>query len=170
MARHALPLLEWHDRRMNPEHTDSQRLDRNWTSLLQELRVVETGVQLLTGFLLILPFQERFDAVDPTMRLVYLVTVVCSIASTVLLVAPVGIHRLVFHRHRLASVVSAAHRFAYAGLLLLGIALAGVTAIIFDAVLGHAAAAVAGSCSLVVLGGFWVVVPLWVRRNGGDRN
>src|SRR6185295_3403721 len=54
----------------NPE-----RLDRNWSSLLQELRVTQTGVQLLTGFLLTLPFQQRFDRLDALMRAVYVATV-----------------------------------------------------------------------------------------------
>ena len=59
--------------------TETERLDRNWASLLQELRVAQTGVQLLTGFLLTLPFQQRFDLLDDDMRVVYLVTVGCSI-------------------------------------------------------------------------------------------
>src|ERR1700709_2032026 len=94
--------------------TPTERLDRNWTSLLQELRVVQTGVQLLTGFLLTLPFQQRFDVLDQQMRTAYLATVACSVGATVLLIAPVGIHRLLFRRHRLQVLVSAAHRCAYA--------------------------------------------------------
>ena len=50
-----------HDAR---SETPTERLDRNWSNLLQELRVVQTGVQLLTGFLLTLPFQQRFDILD----------------------------------------------------------------------------------------------------------
>ena len=63
--------------------TETQRLDRNWLSLLQELRVVQTGVQLLTGFLLTLPFQPRFDGLSTTMRVIFLATVSCSVAATV---------------------------------------------------------------------------------------
>ena len=63
--------------------TETERLDRNWLSLLQELRVVQTGVQLLTGFLLTLPFQPRFDGLNATMRAVYLTTVGCSVAGNV---------------------------------------------------------------------------------------
>ena len=81
--------------------TETERLDRNWASLLQELRVVQTGVQLLTGFLLTLPFQQRFGALNLTMRVTYLATVACSVSSTMLLVAPVGMHRLLFRRHQL---------------------------------------------------------------------
>ncbi|HYB34680.1 MAG TPA: DUF6328 family protein [Mycobacterium sp.] len=146
--------------------TATQRLDRNWASLLQELRVEQTGVQLLTGFLLMLPFQQRFEALNVTMRAVYLATVACSVSSTVLLVAPVGMHRLLFRRHELKQLVSAAHRFALAGLSLLGLALAGVTVIIFDTVAGHIAAVVAGICALVALVVLWVALPLWVRAAG----
>ncbi len=84
--------------------TETERLDRNWASLLQELRVVQTGVQLLTGLLLTLPFQQRFDILDDDMQVVDLATVAFSVAFTVLLVAPVGMHRVLFRRHRLKSL------------------------------------------------------------------
>jgi Family of unknown function (DUF6328) len=144
--------------------TETQRLDRNWLSLLQELRVVQTGVQLLTGFLLTLPFQPRFDVLSTTMRIVYLATVGCSVAATVLLEAPVGMHRVLFRRHRTQFLVSAADRLAYAGLLLMGLALIGVTVIIFGAVAGPPAGAIAGACAGVAQLGFWVMLPLWVRH------
>jgi Family of unknown function (DUF6328) len=144
--------------------TETQRLDRNWISLLQELRVVQTGVQLLTGFLLTLPFQQRFDELNATMRVIYLATVGCSVAATVLLEAPVAMHRLLFRRHRTQYVVSAAHRFAYAGLLLMGLALTGVTVTIFGAVAGPVAGAVAGGCAALAELGFWVLLPLRVRH------
>ncbi|KAA1249450.1 hypothetical protein F0Q45_15095 [Mycobacterium simiae] len=150
---------QW-DHRQRRE-TELQRLDRNWNSLLQELRVVQTGVQLLTGFLLTLPFQQRFDIL--TLHGVYLATVACSVGATVLLIAPVGMHRLLFRRHRLVVLVSAAHRCAYAGLVLLGLALTGVTVIIFDAVSGMAAGLIAGACALVLFALFWVLVPLSLR-------
>src|SRR6201996_8751400 len=116
--------------------TEAQRLDRNWLSLLQELRVVQTGVQLLTGFLLTLPFQARFDGLNTTMRVIFLATVGCSIAATVLLESPVAMHRLLFRRHLTKFLVSSAHRFAYGGLLLMGLSLTGVAVIIFGAVAG----------------------------------
>ena len=144
--------------------TETQRLDRNWLSLLQELRVVQTGVQLLTGFLLTLPFQPRFDGLSTAMRVVYLTTVGCSVGATVLLEAPVGIHRLLFRRHRLLSVVSIAHRLAYSGLLLMGLALTGVAVIIFGVVAGHTAGVIAGVCAVTAQFFFWVAVPLWVRH------
>lgn len=168
---------QWNDRPVDVDHpqddqnwdrsarseTPTERLDRNWSNLLQELRVVQTGVQLLTGFLLTLPFQQRFDVLDHDMRKVYLATVACSVASTVLLVAPVGMHRVLFRQHRLKSLVSAAHRMAFAGLLLLGLATAGSTVVIFDAVAGRTSGVVAGTTALAAFGAFWVVVPVWMR-------
>jgi hypothetical protein len=152
------------DRRARDE-TETERLDRNWSSLLQELRVTQTGVQLLTGFLLTLPFQQRFDRLGEDMRIVYLATVALSVASTVLLVAPVGMHRLLFRRHRLNTLVSTAHLCAIAGLMFLGAALVGVTILIFNTVAGPLAGAVAGVCAGVVLVFFWAAVPVWQRRS-----
>lgn len=143
--------------------TEAERLDRNWANLLQELRVVQTGVQLLTGLLLTLPFHDGFEEVDHTMRMVYLVTVACSVASTALLIAPVGMHRMLFRRRRLNLLVTAAHRCAYAGLLLLGVTIAGVTQLIFDTVAGRTAGVIAGATTLVIYLGFWLVLPLAMR-------
>ena len=148
----------------NRDETEAERLDRNWSSLLQELRVTQTGVQLLTGFLLTLPFQQRFTVLDGTMRTVYLITVACSIGSTVLLVAPVGMHRVLFRRHRLDAIVSISHGCAVAGLVLLGVALAGVAVVIFDTVMGRTGAWIAGGCTLAAFIVLWFLVPLSLRR------
>jgi len=147
--------------------TETERLDRNWSQLLQELRVEQTGVQLLTGFLLTLPFQQRFTRLDGVMRTVYLVTVACSLGSTVFLVAPVGMHRLLFRRHRLKTLVDAAHSYAIIGLLLLAIALAGVSIVIFYAVVGTTGGWIAGACTLSALACFWFVAPLRHRGEKG---
>lgn len=157
---------EW-DRRVRGE-TEIQRLDRNWADLLQELRVVQTGVQLLTGFLLTLPFQARFTILDTTMRVVYLATVVASVGATVLLVAPVATHRLLFRRHQLADLVAAGHRYAFAGMILLGVALTGVIVLIFDTVAGMGAAIAAGISFAVFFTGVWLFGPLYQRRREPD--
>jgi O-antigen/teichoic acid export membrane protein len=151
------------------DETEAQRLDRNWSSLLQELRVAQTGVQLLTGFLLTLPFQQRFSQLDSVMRIVFLVTFGCSVGATVLLVAPASMHRLLFRRHRLNTLVSAAHTYAMAGLLLLGVALGGVAVVIFDAVLGATEAWIAGGVTLLAVAAFWYAMPLVGRRDDDNR-
>lgn len=144
--------------------TQAERLDRNWNSLLQELRVTQTGVQLLTGFLLTLPFQNRFNTLGRPLQTVYLGTVACSLAATVVLVAPVGIHRMLFRRHRILTVVSVTHRCAYLGLLLLGAALIGVAAVVFGTVLGSTAAVLAALVTAAAMTAGWVVLPLRLRE------
>jgi hypothetical protein len=153
------------DKRWDPDRaeTETERLDRNWASLLQELRVTQTGVQLLTGFLLILPFQERFTQLNGPMRVVYLVTVSSSLVATALLVAPVGMHRVLFRRHRLEALVSASHFYALAGLLLLGIAVAGVAVMVFYLGAGTTAAWIAGAVMLIAVVLFWFLLPLRER-------
>lgn len=146
----------------------TQRLDRNWSSLLQELRVTQTGVQLLTGFLLTLPFQSRFDTLGTGLHGAYLLTVAASLGATVLLVAPVAMHRTLFRRHKLGELVSAAHRCAYAGLILLGAALTGVAVVVFGAVLGNPAAAVAGVVTALAMVIVWVGYP-WSMRHWSRR-
>jgi hypothetical protein len=143
--------------------TQTERLDRNWSTLLQELRVTQTGVQLLTGFLLTLPFQQRFDRLDGSMRAIYVATVACSIAATIALVGPVAAHRLLFRQRRLKVLVSAAHRLALAGLALLGLALVGVTVVVIDMVYGREAAVSSGAFALLGFLAVWLVLPLLLR-------
>ncbi|MTE15714.1 DUF6328 family protein [Nocardia aurantiaca] len=145
--------------------TATERLDRNWNSLMQELRVVQTGVQLLTGFLLTIPFQNRFDTVSEPMRMLYLVVVAASIGATVCLIAPVAAHRMLFRRHRIENVVTAAHRYAIVGLGLLGVALTGVAVLIFGIVGGTWAGVVAGIAFGSLFAAIWVLHP-WHQRRG----
>src|SRR3954471_17419414 len=79
--------------------TPTARLDRNWGDLLQELRVVQTGVQLLTGLLLTVPFQARFGDLTGPQRVLYLVVFSLSASSPGLLIAPVALHRALFRQH-----------------------------------------------------------------------
>jgi hypothetical protein len=145
------------------DETPTEKLDRNWASLLQELRVAQTGVQLLTGLLLTLPFHDRFAELSALLRAVYLVTVGCSIASTVLLASPVAMHRVLFRQHRLDQLVAAAHKTTYVGLMFLGISLVGVTVLVFGAVTGDGGGVLAGAAALVAFLLFWVVLPVAMR-------
>ena len=146
---------EWNYRARH--ETETQRLDRNWAALLQELRVVQTGVQLLTGFLLTLPFQQRFTDLTDFEVGVYLVTVALAVLSTMLLIAPVGIHRALFRQHALPALVSTAHKLTVCGIATFGGALVGVVLLIFSFVVsprvGLAAAVVAAAifCGLSLL-------------------
>src|ERR1700753_290333 len=106
-AAHPERDTSWNEQQRH--ETPLERLDRNWNDLLQELRVVQTGVQFLTGFLLTLPFQQRVTELGATARDVYLAPVSAAVLATAALVAPVSAHRLLFRRHARDSMVAVAH-------------------------------------------------------------
>jgi hypothetical protein len=138
-------------------------LDRNWNELLQELRVAQTGTQILTGFLLTLPFSTRFADLDTSQERLYLAVLLGSVVATGLNVAPVAYHRILFRRRRRRWLVSAANIAARAALLMLALDSAGVVLLVFDVVVGRTAAVIAGGAVLVFLLGLWGVVPLVER-------
>jgi len=143
---------------------DEERLDRNWGELLQELRVTQTGVRILTGFLLTIPFSTRFDSLDDLQRTIYLCVLSGSMLATALLVAPVVYHRILFRRHERVWLVAAGNRAAKAGMVALAATVCGVMWLVFDVVVGRTAGVVAlcvSSASFVVL---WWLVPLVLRR------
>lgn len=149
---------------------DRERLDRNWTDLLQELRVAQTGVQLLTGLLLTVPFQARFAELSDQQRTVYLVVASLSVFAAGLLITPVVLHRVLFRLNARETLVAAGQRFALAGFAVLGLAVVGVITLIFDIVLGGSAAVIAGAVAFVVISALWAVGPIALRRaNSTDR-
>lgn len=150
------------------DETPTERLDRNWGDLLQELRVAQTGVQLLTGFLLTLPFQQSFPKLSHTQHALYLLTVGTSITATALLQAPVAIHRALFRRHRREETVLLAHRLAIAGMIALGFALVEVGALIFFVTISTAAAITAAVLVAVLVVVLWLLIPVMARGKSDD--
>lgn len=157
---------EWN--RAQRDETETQRLNRNWNSLLQELRVVQTGVQILTGFLLTLPFHDGFEELGGALRVIYLITVSCAVGAAILLAAPVALHRALFRQHQLGLIVTAAHYLSFAGLTLLGLALSGAVTVVFGATAGPVPSAIAGVVTLVVFSLAWGILPLWLRAVAGS--
>ena len=145
--------------------TEAQRIDRNWIELLQELRIVQTGGQVLTGFLLVLPFQDRFAEIGAGARALYLAVLSLTLASTVLLLAPVMIHRAVFRSHRKDRVLRLSARLARTGLAILAIALVGLVALVFPLVLGTAWGLVAAAVMAAFVAVMLFAVPARVRHH-----
>jgi Family of unknown function (DUF6328) len=144
--------------------TEGQRLDRNIDEMLQELRVAQTGVQILFAFLLTIAFQQRFPQVTDFQRTVYVTTLLLVAAATGLLIAPVSFHRIVFRQRQKRTLVKATHRLATGGLVLLLFALVGAVLLILDVVLGTRQALLgAGGVALWFIL-FWYVIPLRARR------
>ena len=142
-----------------------EQITRNWNELLQELRVLQTGVQILTGFLLTVPFTERFGDLEDHQRALYLAVLAGSVLTTLLIVAPVSFHRLLFRRQQRVWLVAAGHVCARAGLALFGLVSSAVVLLVFDVVVGPVAALVAGAAALSGFVLLWYVVPWLAARD-----
>jgi len=148
------------------DEAPGERLDRQWSELLSELRVTQTGIQLLAGFLLTLPFQQRFAELGGWLRLVYLAAVVAATLATLFVLAPIVSHRILFRAHLKDRLVATSHTLARVGLGLLGIAVTCVTTLTFGFLLGRPAGLAVGVLTLAVCVGLWVALPLAVGRRG----
>jgi Family of unknown function (DUF6328) len=146
------------------DETEEQRDDRNLAELLQELRVAGLGVQVLFGFLLSLPFTNRFATISRGERDLYLACLALSAVATALLLGPVAYHRLVFRRGQKEGLVRAANVMAIAGLCTVGLAVSASILLVTSYVAGGLAgglvtAFVAGTFALL-----WFAFPLTRRR------
>jgi hypothetical protein len=139
--------------------TPSQRSDRLWADMLQELRVMQTGAQLIAGFLLTLPFQQRFDDLSDAQRAFYLSLVVLATLVTAVVLTPIAIHRRLAGRHVKDRLVAAGRVALRVVLLLLGLLIVGTTMFVFDVVLSGLAAALVGACLAVLLLSLLVAIP-----------
>jgi hypothetical protein len=145
------------------DETENERLDRNWNALLQELRILQTGTQLLTGFLLTVAFQSTFSDLDDWQRTLYLVVVSLAVASTACTLMPVSLHRALFRRGAMGELVDWGGRMLRLGLLTTGLSIAGALALIFSRVSGVVGAVAAGVVAVIVLAGLWLALPSSVR-------
>jgi hypothetical protein len=150
---------------------DYQRLTRNWGELLQEIRVAQTGVQILFAFLLTLPFTARWEAVTTFQRAVFLTTLLLVALASALLIGPVAFHRVVFRRHIRAELVTTANVMALVGLVTLGLALVGVVLLVVSVLMGTLATVLISSVTALMFVVLWGVVPAVAlcRREGQGR-
>lgn len=151
-----------------PDPNDPRVLDRNFQELLQEIRVAQTGVQLLSGFLLTVPFSQRFHSLD-TVQLAAYVAVFCgSILATALLVAPVAYHRVLFRRRQRRLIVEAANWSALGGLFVLALTTSGILFLVLDLVGPRPLAVAALVLCLLLFVVLWAALPLIgaARLNG----
>jgi hypothetical protein len=140
-----------------------ERADRNWNEVLQELRVMQTGTQILTGFLLALAFQPAFSDLNDGQRAVYLALVVLSALSSIVALAPVALHRMLFQQRAKTQVVAFGHAALVAALVTVSVLLVGVVGFVFDVVVDGAAAIVAVIALTLVVLTLWLAAPLTIR-------
>lgn len=144
--------------------TADEVLDRNTGELLQELRVTITGVQVLFGFMLTLPFSSGFGALDGVATALYVVTLMATATSAVLLIAPVSYHRIVFRHRAREALVRDGDRLLRTGLALLLVALVSGVLLVLEVVVGVAASVAGGSLVALVGLATWYALPARTRR------
>jgi hypothetical protein len=146
-----------------PVGDGDQRLARNLGELLQELRVAQTGVQVLLGFLLSVIFTEPYRRAGLFVHVVHVATVMSAAGAVAFMIAPAAWHRLLFRQGRRELIVERASRFAVVGLVLLACAVVGTVLLVGYVVFGAVAGAVLGGVIAVLFGLLWFVVPLHAR-------
>ncbi|MEU4532928.1 amine oxidase [Micromonospora ureilytica] len=149
------------------KETEKQRWQRNFADLLQELRVAQTGVQILFAFLLTLPFSNGFTETTEFQRDVYIVALLAAAAATALIISPVAFHRALFRQGRKPELVRFAHRMATGGLAFMLIAMVSAVLLITDFVLDRPIAFVLSALAGIWFLAFWVALP-FARRNWGE--
>ncbi|GAA1515918.1 DUF6328 family protein [Kribbella lupini] len=147
-----------------------ERLDRHWNELLQELRLAQTGTQILFAFLLGIAFQNRFQDADTFTHDVYAGTLVAAALAVALFLAPVSFHRILFQQRLRDRLVPIAHHLASAGLVFLIAAMCGGVLLALDVVLSRTVAIVVVAVVLVWFLAFWYILPAYVRRTSRNGN
>ena len=147
--------------------TEKQRWQRNFADLLQELRVAQTGVQILFAFLLTLPFSAGFDRTTEFQRDIYILALLTAAASAAMIISPVAFHRALFRQGRKPELVRFAHRMATGGLFFMLIAMVSSVLLVSDFVLDRPIAFLLSALTGLWFLIFWAILP-FSRRNWGE--
>ncbi|WP_205862995.1 DUF6328 family protein [Planosporangium thailandense] len=150
--------------------TPTQRLDRCYTELLQEVRVAQTGVQVLLAFLLWVAFNPGFSSVTSYRRGLYVVALVLATLALALLIAPACANRVAYRRSLKAATLPLANRCAAGGMALLFASLNCVLVLILDVVLGSVLAAALGFTTVMWFAAWWYILPWTVLRRHSRRD
>ena len=144
--------------------TASQRYDRNWDEILQELRVTQTGTQIMSGFLLTLPFQQRFSEIQDYERVIYFVLVILAATTTAFGLALVALHRGLFRRHAKEQMVGIADVILQIVLVLVSVLTAGVVTFLLGFLVDLGTGVIAGGAVFLLLIALLVALPRLARR------
>ncbi len=145
--------------------TRKERVDRELIELLNELRVALPGVQFLFAFLLIVPFQQTRDQLTDFQKDLYFVALLAAAIATVLLIAPAAQHRVLFRQKDKEALLRRSNVYAFAGLVVLGVAICTAILLVVDVLFSATLGWVAAGVIAVLLAIAWVAFPVWRRRH-----
>jgi hypothetical protein len=142
---------------------EQERLNRQMTELLNELRVAMPGVQVLFGFLLAVPFQQRFADVSAFQRDVYFVTLLAAATATAFLIAPSAYHRVAFQSRDKPNIIRTGTRQFLCGLVALAIAMNGAVLLVTDLLFRAPTVIITVACVASLFAWLWFGFGLWRR-------
>jgi membrane-bound acyltransferase YfiQ involved in biofilm formation len=142
---------------------EQERLNRQMTELLNELRVAMPGVQVLFGFLLAVPFQQRFATVTAFQRDVYFVTLIAAAVATAFLIAPSAYHRIAFQQHDKPRIIKLGTVQFVCGLVALAVAMNGAVLLVTDVIFKETTVIVAVAAIASLFAWLWFGIGLWRR-------
>lgn len=145
--------------------TREERLDRNTTEMVQELRVGAVGVQVLFAFLLVVPFNAGWKLTTGFEHGVYYATLICIAVATVLLIAPSVHHRMLFREGEKPFLIALGNRLMIIGMVFVAAGMAGIFVLLSDFLFGGWAATVGGVVAAAVTAGLWFGIPYWHRAH-----
>src|ERR1700751_4760536 len=146
------------------DETQLERDDRNLAELLQEVRVVQTGVQILFGFLLTVAFQPKFQRLSSFQKADYFGTLAAAATTLIMLTAPTSWHRILFRQGDKEHLVDITNRFTMIGLAAMGLTVIGVVMLLSDVVFAPAVTVILTSATATACATTWYVLPLARRR------
>ena len=152
------------DPREARHETELERSDRNLVELLQEVRVVQTGVQILFGFLLTVAFQPKFEKLSSFQRADYFGTLAAAATTLIMLTAPTSWHRILFRQGDKQHLVDVANRFTVIGLASMGLTMVGVVMLLSDIAFAPAATVILTTVAVLTCSILRYVLPLARRR------
>jgi hypothetical protein len=150
---------------MGDGETRAERLDRELDELLQELRVVLPGVQVLLAFLLTAPFQQRFSQLPTTQRVTFFVSIACATVATALLIAPSVHHRLRWREGEKERLLQTANRLAIWGTLFLAAAIVLALYVVTNVLFATWVAFVTAALAAALFAWLWYALPLFGRSS-----
>ena len=145
---------------MSDGESKKERLNRELMELLQELRVVIPGVQVLLAFLLTAPFQQRFADLPGSMRNAFFASIACATLATAFLIAPSAHHRLRWRAGEKERLVRVGNQMAIVGTVFLAAAIVLALYVVTDVLFTTDLAVMTGIAALIVFGALWYVVPM----------
>jgi hypothetical protein len=145
------------------DESRKERVDRELMELLNELRVALPGVQILFAFLLVVPFQQAAQQTTGFQRHVYFFTLVAVAVAAGLLIAPAAQHRVLFRQHDKEALLHRGSRSAYAGVVVLALAITSAVLLVVDVLFSRTQAWVTAGAVGALLAWWWVAIPFWQR-------